>query len=1050
MHKILVSVSIIFFTAFTYADSMFSETFWEDPHVNAVNRLPMSASSVSYESEIEALKAKRENATRYKSLNGKWRFNFSITPEAAPAKFFEENFNSTNWDFIDVPANWELKGYGMAIYTNIIYPFVVNPPFIAHNDNPVGSYLHEFEIPEGWKQNDVILHFGGISSAAYIWVNGQEVGYTEDSFLSSAFNITRYLRTGKNKLAVKVLRWSDGSYLEDQDHWRLSGIQRDVYLESVPKVHLSDFYIKPLLSDDFKNGTLAVSARVDGITADRSEGWNIKVQAYDANNKPLFSQPLTRSLSDNFRLEQDNGFNQKKYPDLFLRGAVANPKLWSAEYPNLYKVTVSLIDPKGVVQEVRSARTGFRKIETGSFGLKINGKKVLIRGTNRHETDKDNGKVISEASMLQDIKLMKQFNFNSVRLSHYPNNERFYELCDEYGIYVMDEADIESHGIGSYVAQHPDWTNSFLERGQRMVARDKNFPSIIFWSLGNESGSGPNHAALAGWIRGFDPDRPIHYEGAEADKALGQQADPGYVDTLSRMYWKVGEITDLARNTDKRPVLLVEYAHSMGNGTGNLYQYWDAFRSNDRLIGGYVWDWVDQGLVMKDKQGRFYYGWGGDHGDPAHDLNGTMDGILLPDRGLKAGTWEFKKQQQSIWVSSKDPLSGKFHIKNEYPFTNLNEFQGQWVLQENGKTIQRGKLPRFDLPALQEASIDVPFKKPKLIAGAEYLLKVSFVTAKDYNWVNAGHEVAWDQFSLAFETPAVEEKFIDNSSLSVKETSTEININGSDFIVSFNKNNGSLFSYRIAGEELLKAPLQPNFWRAETDNDRQTGTANRLRVWEKAAENRSLSALSIKPQADKSLLVTTQFQLLDVKGVFEATYQIRGDGSVFINAELTKGDGVPEIVRVGMNTKLPAAYDRLDWYGRGPHESYEDKKLGAAVGLYKASVKKDYFLYPQPQESSNKVDVRWLSLTNTKGRGIKIVGKPLLSVSAIPYDQKSLQDAWHINELPETTDFVSLNIDYKQMGVGGDDSWSSIGEPHPEFMLNDKKYSYSFTIIPIR
>ncbi|RYZ88685.1 MAG: glycoside hydrolase family 2, partial [Moraxellaceae bacterium] len=464
------------------------------------------------------------------------------------------------------------------------------------------------------------------------------------------------MKPGKNKLAVKVLRWSDGSYLEDQDHWRLSGIQRDVYLEAVPRVHLSDFHIKPFLSDDFTSGTLAVAARVDGINADKVEGWNIKVQAYDTHNKPVFAQPLNRSLSDNFRLEQDNGFNQKKYPDLFLRGSIANPKLWSAEYPNLYKVTVSLVDPKGIVQEVRSARTGFRKIETGPFGLKINGQKVLIKGTNRHETDKDNGKVISEASMLQDIKLMKQFNFNAVRLSHYPNNERFYELCDEYGIYVMDEANIESHGLGSYLSQHPDWTNAYLERGQRMVARDKNFPSIIFWSLGNESGSGANLAALAGWIRGFDPDRPIQYEGAEADKALGQHTDPGYVDMLSRMYWKVGEITELAKADDKRPVVLVEYAHSMGNGTGNLYQYWDAFRSNDRLIGGYVWDWVDQGLVMKDKQGRSYYGWGGDHGDPAHDLNGTMDGILLPDRGLKAGTWEFKKQQQSIWVSATDPL----------------------------------------------------------------------------------------------------------------------------------------------------------------------------------------------------------------------------------------------------------------------------------------------------------------------------------------------------------------------------------------------------------
>ena len=1051
--KIAAYATLLFF--FVDVDSAsaqikFSPDFWENPHVNGLNRLSASATSISFADEKNALQVKRTLSNRYLSLNGQWKFNWSPTPEAAPKNFESENFDAAGWQQIDVPGNWELKGFGTAIYTNVRYPFVVNPPFIAHADNPTGCYITNFTVPDNWNGMKTILHFGAVSSAMYLWINGEEVGYSEDSFLPASFDITGYLKKGTNKIAVKVMRWSDGSYLEDQDHWRLSGIQREVYLEALPTVSIADYFVKADLDDTYTNGLLQVTAKVNGLMEKDAKGWEFRVQLYDAANMPVLAKPLVRSLNTNFMLAKANGFNQMGFPLNELRATVQAPKQWSAEYPALYTCTITLVDPAGKIQEVRSCKTGFRKIEMGAFGLKVNGHKVIIQGANRHEFDQDNGKVLTYEGMLQDIKLMKQFNFNAVRTAHYPNNEIWYDLCDEYGIYVMDEADLETHGLGSYLSQHADWTGAYLERAQRMVERDKNHPSVIFWSLGNEAGSGSNHAAMAGWIKQYDPSRPVHYEGAQLNNNLKEKYDPTYVDMYSRMYSKIPLMEALANNKDTRPVIYCEYAHSMGNSTGNLYQFWDAFKKYPRMVGGFVWDWVDQGLRMKTADGKTYWGYGGDHGEPINDDDFCLNGVVLPDRTVKTATWEFKKVQQNISVKAVDIKRGKFIVENSYSFTPLTAFTGQWDLQENGISIQQGKLPELSTPAHSAANIQVPFTMPVLKAGAEYFLQIRYSLKQATSWAAAGHEVAWNEFKMPFIVPVAKPVLpMQKEGFAYTNTDDAIHITGKDFTLQFDKKAGAVSSYQLNGKELLTAPLIPNFWRAETDNDRLCGTARRLRIWEKAAAGRQVKSVVVEKISDVAVKITTEFDLPTVKGTYTTVYLIDNTASISVSNVLKIGKDAPELVRMGMTMKMPDEYDNMSWFGRGPYENYEDKKTSAAVSLYNASVQKDYFSYPQPQESSNKTEVRWMQLTNAMGNGIKISGKQLLSVAAVPYAQEVVQVARHSFDL-QPTGFVNVNIDYKQMGVGGDDSWTSNGEPHPEFMLKEKIYQYSFDIKPVR
>lgn len=1023
----------------------FSELFWENPHINGLNRLPVSAISYSFADIKSALQVKKIASNRIKSLNGTWKFNFSPTPESAPKDFFNSNFQTEKWDNIDVPSNWELKGYGTAIYTNIRYPFEVNPPFINHKDNPIGCYVREFEIPQEWQNMRVILHFGAVSSAFYVWVNGQEVGYGEDSFLPSSFEITKYLKTGKNKLAVKVMRWSDGSYLEDQDHWRLSGIQREVYLEAVPKAYISDFFVKNDLDKSYQDAEMQVIARVNGLDEQKAKGWKLAVQLYDENAMPVLETPLVRDMQAHLRLERGNMCNQWGFVDVNIASKIKNPKKWSAETPHLYTFTITLSDSLGNVQEIRSCKIGFRKIEIGAFGLKINGQKVLIQGANRHEFDEHNGKVLTEELMIKDIKLLKQFNFNAVRTSHYPNDNRWYELCDEYGIYLMDEADIETHDLASYLSQHPDWATAYLERAQRMVEAHKNHPSIIFWSLGNESGQGYNHAAMAGWIKNYDPSRPIHYEGSQFIPKSENKFDPDYVDMYSRMYSPINYMMDLANNGDTRPVVYCEYAHSMGNSTGNLDKFWKMFKSTSRIIGGFVWDWVDQGLKMKTSDGKTYWGYGGDHGEPIHDDNFCLNGVVFPDRTVKPATWEFKKAMQNIDMQAVDLEKLSFQILNRYSFTNLTAMQGEWEILENGLPIQKGTLPTLAINPYETANITIDAKKINPKPEAIYHLTIRFKTKQDSKWAMAGHEVAWEQFELPFKNTTA--KTIAKLKLNkVDEAQGKLTIACKNIQVSFNMQTGLMESYQWKGKEIFNTPLTPNFWRAPTDNDIRCGTLGFIKDWQLAFANAKLEEIKHQKLNEQSIQVNTIYKMMQGEVQLNIVYLVNGNGSIQVDFDIKLGNNVPEIPRIGMQVHILKDFDTFQWFGRGPHDSYDDRKISAAFGFYTTSVLKDFVLFPQPQESGNKTGVYFANLKDKSNKGLAIKGiQNQLNIAAIPYSQQDLEKAKHTYDL-QASNFINLNIDLKQMGVGGDDSWSLSGRPHPEYRLTAKQYHYTFEI----
>lgn len=1017
---------------------------WENPAVIAINKEPAHATLVPYPDEQSALKGDRSTSAWLKSLNGKWKFRYVPKPADAPRDFYREDFSVKGWDEIEVPANWEMQGYGIPIYTNITYPFSpVDPPHIPHDNNPVGSYRRDFEIPDAWSGMQVILHFGGVRSAFYVWVNGEKVGYSQGSCLPAEFNITPYIRTGSNTLAVRVYRWCDGSYIEDQDHWRMSGIYRDVYLCAVPAVTIFDLFVRTDLDEQYRDATIMIRPRLRTFTNQDLKGWTVQAQLYDSQNQPVFAEPLTRQAADILNERYPQRDNVKF---ALLQQKVTNPKKWSAEHPNLYTLVLALKDAKGNTVEAKSCKVGFRKVELKQGQLLINGRPVLLYGVNRHDHHERHGKVVTTKSMLQDILLMKRFNFNAVRTSHYPNDPRWYDLCDRYGIYLIDEANIESHDIGGLLSNNPAWHSAFVERAIRMVERDKNHPSIIFWSLGNESGSGPNHAAMAGWIHDYDPTRPVHYEGAQ-----GSPTDAPYVDVVSHMYPKVETIVGLANNKiDDRPVVMCEYAHSMGNSTGNLKEYWDAVRSNRRLIGGFIWDWVDQGLVKKTPTGQEYWAYGGDFGDKPNSGNFCINGVVWPDRTPKPAMAECKKVFQCIEVKPMDLNKGKVRVINRYHFTNVGEFDVAWTLSEDGEVIQKGTIKPLDIAPGARKPVTVPIEQPPLTPGAEYWLRFSFRLRRNTLWARKGHEVAWNQFKMPFDvSPAPKADVTTMPSLKVRQSSDAVTITGKDFTLTVGNKSGAIESFRFRNKELITSPLIPNFWRAPTDNDRCRGsnTPKRLGLWRQAGPNRKIGNITVeqlKPQVVR-IIVPVQLPVGDCD--YRSTYTVYGSGEVIVESRLKPGGKLPDLPRFGMQMAIPGQFSTMTWYGRGPHETYWDRKTGAAVGEYCGPVEEQISEYVRPQENGNKTDVRWVALTNKNGAGLLAVGMPLLSVSAWPFTMQDLEDAEHVHELPRR-DTITVNLDYKQMGVGGDDTWSVKSRPHKEYTLPARPYSYSFRLRP--
>jgi len=1033
------------------------EPEWQDPQVVGVNKLPGRATSISFPDEEAARAVNIRSSPRYASLNGRWRFHYSPNPGAAPEianPELDDRDTDAGWGEITVPGNWELQGHGTAIYTNVRYPFEpVDPPRVPLDDNPVGSYRTHFSVPAGWDGMRITLHFGGVSSAFYCWLNGEFVGFSQDSRLPAEFDITQLVQPGENTLAVRVYRWSDGSYLEDQDHWRLSGIHRDVFITAEPQLRVRDFAVRTRFDDSYEDSRLQIRVEIDP-GAVSPEGWSVRARLYDAAGVLVDGFPAEVPVARTLRRPW-NIRGRPPFADIEVD--VAKPAQWTAETPHLYTLTLALEDSRGRVAEARSAKVGFREVEIRDGELLVNGRSILLYGVNRHDHHHRFGKTVPESTMRRDAELIKRFNFNAVRTSHYPNDPRWLDLCDEYGLYVIDEANLETHAIGGRLSEDPEWTTAYVERAKRMVQRDKNHPSILFWSLGNESGSGPNHAAMAAWVKEYDPSRYVHYEGGQDNddgRGLNRIPDVPFVDVVSRMYQDVDTMVGWATDPrETRPVMWCEYAHAMGNSLGHFDKYWDAIRKHRRLIGAFIWDWTDQGLLREGSDGRASWLYGGDFGDRINSGNFCINGVIAPDQTPKPAAWEAKKIQQPIEVS---PLPGslkRFSVRNWHDFIDLSRYQPLWELSEDGVVIQEGATPPLVIGPRSTGEIDVPFDRPVLRPGAEYHLKLRFELAQAASWAPAGHVVAWEQFPLAFPVPAAPLSAAHGlPPLELAEDDTGIRIVGEGLTLGFDRQRGVLTSYRLGDRELLASPLLPNFWRPPVDNDVGGGLVQRIEVWRDALEGAThrITAHQLAPGLVRVVIV---HELPELRASLRSIYTVAGDGQSLVEVVLDVPDDLPMLPRVGMQTSIDASLDDLEWFGLGPQETYWDRHRGAAVGLYRASVARDFFHYVRPQESNNRWQTRWARLTDASGDGLLIRGVEPLSFSAWPYSSDEIEAAGHIHELPAiggSDRTITLNIDHLQMGVGGDDSWTPNAWPDEEFRIEPGRHAYAFRILPVR
>jgi len=1040
---------------------------WEDPQVTSINRDLSRATAYSFETVEEALSCDRLRSSRVMMLNGLWDFNCVLKPADAPVDFYKERVSG--WNKIEVPSNWEMKGYDLPIYKSAVYPFrPVNPPYVPRDYNAVGSYQRTFQLPEKWDGMNITLHFGGVSSAFKVWVNGKFVGYGEDSCLPSEFNVTPYLKKGENILSVQVIRWSDGSYLEDQDHWRLSGIQREVMLLAEPKLRIADFFYQTRLDKNYRDALFSLRPRIENLTGDTVKGGTLKVQLYNANNQPVFPQAMTRPLVD---------ILNESYPRLdnvkfgMFEALVENPAKWSDEMPYLYTLVISLEDPSGKIREVKSCRVGFRSIEFSKTDSKllINGKVTYLYGVNRHDHDPAKGKALSREDIRRDVEQLKQFNFNCIRTCHYPNDPYFYDLCDQYGILVVDEANYETHGIGGLLSNDPRWTAAFMERVDRMVLRDKNHPSIIIWSLGNEAGRGPNNAAMAAWVHDFDLTRPVHYEPAQGSPGMEGYITPGdpgypstkdhshrvqvpldqyYVDIVSRMYPALytSDLLLTQKNGDRRPIFYCEYAHSMGNSTGNIQEFWDQFRSKERLIGGCIWEFKDQGLYKTDEKGNCFLAYGGDFKEKYFD-DFTIKGIVRADGTPHPAIYECKRVFQPVECRLMDGGKGLVKVTNRHAAQTLSDYAINLKVLENGIEVVQLDLPSISLAAGRDTILSLQPLLPRLKSGKEYILNIGFSLKSDQLWAKAGHQVAANQFALTGLAVAGKPSPA-GGKLKLESDSSLFRVTGDGFQLTFDKKIGALSSYVSAGKEQLLRPLLPNFARPQTDNDLHGWKTHQvLKAWYDSKPQVVEFAVNKEPSG--FVKATSQYELLDGKAKVRVTYTINGQGAVKVDYSLKITGNLPNIPRVGMTCGIADDYRQISWYGRGEQENYIDRRTGFDVGIYTLPISEFIEPYVKPQENGNRTDVRWMYLANRSQQGLLVVADSLLSMSAWPFNEAAYKLARHFHELKESG-FITLNIDLVQMGVGGNDSWSEVAAPLEKYQIKAKDYAYSFYLCPVK
>lgn len=1035
----------IIFTVFLAVSTLVTaqKKEWEDPQIFAVNKEKARTTSISYANETEAMTDDFSKSSYFQSLDGQWKFHWVPRVADIPVGFEKESYDVSSWKEIPVPSNWEFQGYGTAIYTNVVYPFPKNPPFINKEDSPVGAYRREFIIPNEWDGRQVFVHFEGGTTAMYVWVNGEFAGYTENAKSPAEFDITKYIRTGKNTIACQVHRYGDGSYLEDQDMWRMGGINRSVYLHSAPKARVADFFAHPDLDKNYKNGLFSVDIKLQNHD---SEAKNINVEVLLKNKvgKNVFSKKQTLPISAN----SDKEFT--------LEGTVSNPLKWTAETPNLYTILINLRDNKGKLLETVSHRIGFRKIEINDGQLFINGKKVFFKGVNLHEFNVETGQTVTREVMMRNIQLMKELNINAVRTSHYPQPPLWYKLCDEYGLYLVDEANLESHGLGygpDNVSNLPEWNAMHLERIEAVVERDKNHASVIFWSLGNESGNGKAFFDMYDWAKKRDTSRPVQYEQA-FKKANVLESAPNS-DVHAPMYTLWDKMVYEASIDVKRPYVLCEYAHAMGNSMGNFQEYWDLMRSSKNMQGGFIWEWYNQGFPAKDEQGRFYWAYGGDLGgyNQVNDDNFCMDGVISPDQKYLPHTYIVKKVYQNILFAAKDLSKGLITVINDFKFTDLTDknYTYKWVILKNGEQFAEGNFNAI-IPADSKKDIKLDLPKLSFEKGVEYFLQVYAYDKQGNELIPAGFEVAREEFAFESNNYFVEKEIKGSINSEKKDKELVVTSGKVKYIFNTNVSSSGLRSITNDGQWVMNDLPRLNFWRAPTDNDFGSGEQYNLRLWDAANYNQRYTFIDSK-EVNGTVQVMYECKLKGIEAKVSVTYTVNKNGSLTItNHYQALSDDLPEMMRFGTRMILPVKNDNFTWYGRGPHENYVDRNADTFLGIWKGSVKEQAFAYYRPQETGNKTDVRWCTLLNEEGKGIRIeaVDTPL-SVSATNYRAEDLDPGMtkkqqHWSDV-KARDEVVLHVDLFQRGLGGLNSWGAKPLDQYRFMAKEYKYSFNISIV---
>ena len=1026
---------------------------WENPAIFDIGKERPHASFISFSSESGALAGRAETSENYHSLNGKWSFHYSPRPSSRPYYFFKDDFDTRKWDVIEVPSNWEVLGYGIPVYVNVQYPFEPDPPHIPHDDNPVGSYKREFRLPVLWDHKEVFVHLGAVSSACYVWINEELVGYSQESKTPAEFNITRHLRKGKNTISVEVYRHSDGSYLEDQDFWRLSGITRDVYLFATNPVHIRDFFVRADLSENYKNGILGIDVDVRCFRT-KDSLYQVEAKLMDGRNI-LYAEVRELTIEEPISVLHF----EKELPAI---------RTWSAEQPNLYSLVLNLKDRGGKNIESISQHIGFRKVEIKERQLLVNGVAVYLKGVNLHEHHDTKGHVIDEATMRKDLLLMKSNNINAVRTSHYPQPELWYQLCDQYGLYLIDEANIESHGIGYHkditLADQPEWAAAHLDRTIRMVERDKNHPSVIIWSLGNEAGDGHNMLANYRWIKRRDPSRPVQYERAEKSTNTTER----HTDIWCPMYATIQSMERYALDPENdRPLIQCEYAHAMGNSVGNLQDYWDVIEKYPILQGGFIWDWVDQGLVKTDENGKTFWTYGGDFGPPGTPTDGNfcINGLVFPDRTPHPALEEVRKVYQYVKFHASNIKKGEISVRNGYAFTNLEGFTLTWKVEEEGKIIGQGSLPMPAVAPGNEVLMTIPFKAPDPKPKYEYWLTLELVRESAWTIVPAGHIYAREQFNLPFRSDELAKVPKVKSNLNVETTDDTYTIVSDQFTIGFSRSTGLMTGWKFKRLDLIKDGLHLDFWRAPIDNDFGNDLPNRCKIWQDAGSLAKISQSDMTQVGPDIVVVNFVYHLVDEEpdpyGMVTLRYKILSSGDVVVDYLFKPlQEDLPEIPRIGMYALLPNDFIQVTWFGRGPFENYWDRKTAAFVGQYQRPVANFYEPYIRPQENGYRTDVRWFCLTNSGGQGLLISGDPVICFTAQNYLKEDFISpqrnfgSWtdHPAQYNRHTvdvmkrDLVWLNIDLAQMGVGGDNSWGA--RTHPAYTLIAKPYQYRFRMRP--